>query len=152
MKCVVQRVSDCSVRVGGKEISKINRGLLVYLGVAEDDTEADVDILVKKVCNLRIFEDNDGKMNLSLLDTENPEMMVISQFTLYADVRKGRRPSFSHAAAPEKAETLYMKFVCSVQEYTVSVKHGLFGHFMEVSCTNNGPVTIIIDSSVQRKK
>ena len=103
MKAVVQRVSSCTVRVDGSEFSRIQKGLLVYLGVSRDDLENDTEYMVKKICNLRIFEDTDGKMNRSLLDTESPEMMVVSQFTLYGNVRKGRRPSFSEAAPPDQA-------------------------------------------------
>lgn len=147
MKCVVQRVSHCSVSVKGSLISRIGRGLLVYLGVGETDEIGDVHYLVKKVCNLRIFEDQEGKMNLSLFDTESREIMVISQFTLYGDVRKGRRPSFAKAAPPEKGKELYEKFIDECRNIGLNPESGSFGSSMDIAYTNNGPVTIIIDSS-----
>ena len=145
MRAVVQRVSRASVTVDSEVIAEIARGLLVLLGVAEKDTTADADYLVEKILNLRIFEDADDKMNLSLLDI-NGEMLVVSQFTLYGDTRRGRRPSFIDAARPEKANELYEYFVARAQEQLPKVETGRFQAMMDVELVNDGPVTIILDS------
>ena len=145
MRAVVQRVSHAKVTVDDRTTGKIGRGLLVLLGVAERDTEQDADYLVDKVLNLRIFEDNDQKMNLSLLDVRG-ELLVVSQFTLYGDTRRGRRPSFINAAAPEKANELYEYFVAKSRELVSKVATGEFQAMMDVELVNDGPVTIILDS------
>lgn len=145
MRAVVQRVSESNVKVSGKIIGKIGPGLLVLLGVATGDTPDDADFLSDKIINLRIFDDKEGKMNRSLLETGG-EMLVVSQFTLLGDCRKGRRPSFINAAGPDKAKTLYEHFIRRVREKGVSVKTGRFRTMMVVSLTNDGPVTLIVES------
>lgn len=141
----MQRVKRCEVTVGGEPVASTGEGLLVLLGVACGDAAGDVDYLVDKVLNLRIFADEEGKMNLSLLEAGG-EMTVVSQFTLLADTRKGRRPSFAGAAPPQEAEPLYELFVERARAAGVGVATGLFGEMMTVSLDNWGPVTIIIDS------
>ncbi len=148
MRAVVQRVSSASVSVKGKLIGKIGNGLLVLLGVRSSDTRDDADYLVDKLLNLRIFEDNDGKMNRSLIDTSG-ELLVVSQFTLYGDTRRGRRPSFIEAAPPERANTLYEYFVSQTKRYTKKVATGQFQAMMDVQLVNSGPVTILLDSEKQ---
>jgi len=145
MRAVVQRVKQSSVKAGNEIVGQIGRGLLVLLGVAKDDTANDADYLVNKIINLRIFEDQDGKMNRSLLETGG-ELLAVSQFTLLADCRKGRRPSFVGAAEPKKATDLYEKFVDLVREKGVKVQTGRFRAMMEVALINDGPVTVIIES------
>jgi D-tyrosyl-tRNA(Tyr) deacylase len=145
MRAVVQRVKESSVTVDGRVISRIGPGILVLLGVSETDERADVEFLSEKIVHLRIFEDDNGKMNRSLIDTQG-EMLVVSQFTLLGDCRKGRRPSYIHAAAPEKAEPLYEVFVEKVREKGIPVQTGQFRAMMDVSLINNGPVTLILDS------
>ena len=145
MRAVVQRVKQSSVKAGNEIVGQIGRGLLVLLGVAKDDTAKDADYLVNKIINLRIFEDQDGKMNRSLLETGG-ELLAVSQFTLLADCRKGRRPSFVEAAQPQKATDLYTKFVDLVREKGIKVETGRFRAMMEVALINDGPVTIIIES------
>ena len=145
MRAVVQRVAGCQVSVDGREISAIGRGLLVLLGVGPDDGESDVESMSEKITNLRIFEDEQGKMNLSLIDVKG-EMMVVSQFTLYADCRRGRRPSFTAAAPPEHGEARYNSFVESVTARGVTICTGAFGARMMVELRNDGPVTIALDS------
>lgn len=145
MRAVVQRVKQSSVKAGNEVVGQIGRGLLVLLGVARDDTVKDADYLVNKIINLRIFEDPDGKMNRSLLETGG-ELLAVSQFTLLADCRKGRRPSFVEAADPNKATDLYEKFVDRVRENGVKVQTGRFRAMMEVALINDGPVTVIIES------
>ncbi len=145
MRAVVQRVCDCSVTVGGAVSGKIGDGLLVYLGVCSGDDESDVEYLSDKTVNLRIFPDKDGKMNHSAVDLSK-EVLVVSQFTLCADVRKGRRPSYAHAAEPVSAEALYRRYIESIKAYNLVVEEGVFGGMMEVSYTNLGPVTILLDS------
>jgi D-tyrosyl-tRNA(Tyr) deacylase len=145
MRAVVQRVKQSSVKAGNEIVGQIGRGLLVLLGVAKDDTAKDADYLVNKIINLRIFEDQDGKMNRSLLETGG-ELLAVSQFTLLADCRKGRRPSFVEAAQPQKAIDLYTKFVDLVREKGVKVQTGRFRAMMEVALINDGPVTVIIES------
>ncbi|MBI5374144.1 MAG: D-tyrosyl-tRNA(Tyr) deacylase [Candidatus Schekmanbacteria bacterium] len=146
MKAVIQRVSNAKVEVDGKLCSSIGQGLLVLLGVSEDDNEDNADYVAEKTANLRIFEDSDGKMNLSCIDISG-EVLVVSQFTLLGDTRKGRRPSFVKAAKPEKAIPLYEMFVKKISTYGIPVKTGIFGAMMDVELINAGPVTIIIDSS-----
>jgi len=145
LKAVIQRVSSGSVSVAGKVIGTIRHGLVVLLGVTAADERADADYLAAKISNLRIFEDADKKMNRSLRDVDG-SMLVISQFTLLADCRKGRRPSFVQAARPEKANDLYTYFVQQVRDKQIPVETGRFGAYMAVSIANDGPVTIIIDS------
>lgn len=145
MRAVVQRVSQSKVTVDGQIIGEIAGGLLVLLGVGEADQPQDADYLVDKIVNLRIFEDDCRKMNRSLLDTGG-KMLVVSQFTLMADCRKGRRPSFVRAAQPDLAERLYRYFISRVQHRNVSVETGQFGAMMAVSLVNDGPVTLILDS------
>ncbi len=146
MRAVIQRVSRAQVRVEGNSTGDIGHGLLVLLGVGHGDTEEQADYLLDKITHLRIFEDDVGKMNLSLLDTAG-ELMVISQFTLYADCRKGRRPSFTDAASPEEARKLYDHFVAAARDRGLKVATGIFQALMEVELINFGPVTIVLDSS-----
>ena len=145
MIAVIQRVREGSVSVDGETISRIGPGLLVLLGVAEGDTGADSEYLAEKTVNLRIFEDEEGKMNRSLHDTGG-EMLVVSQFTLLGDCRKGRRPSFIRAAPPEKAESLYLQFTRHAESRGIRVETGRFQAMMAVSLINDGPVTLIIES------
>ena len=145
MKVVVQRVKEAKVEVDGKLISKIDNGFLVLLGITHADTETNADYLVKKVCNLRVFEDENQKMNLSLKDI-NGKLLIVSQFTLYANCKDGNRPSFVEAAKPDMANKLYEYFCEKCEkEYNIDVKKGIFGADMKVSLLNDGPVTIIIE-------
>ena len=146
MRAVIQRVKSASVTVEGKVVSEIQKGLLVFLGVAQEDTPADVDYMASKIANLRIFEDDEGRMNLSILDIGG-EALVVSQFTLYGDCRKGRRPSFIHAARPEKADPLYQAFMDEISQLGVPVKAGIFQAMMDVELINDGPVTMMLDSN-----
>ena len=145
MRVVLQRVREASVTVDGREIARIGPGLLVLLGIRDGDTGKDVRYLTDKVSGLRIFEDEEGKMNRSIQDISG-EMMVVSQFTLYAECRKGRRPSFTDAAAPQTAEQLYRNFIDLLKEKGMHVGEGKFQARMAVSLVNDGPVTIIIES------
>lgn len=146
MRAVVQRVKNAEVEVDGSCIGKIGEGLLVLLGVGEDDTEKQAQVLASKIAQLRIFRDENDKMNLSVLDIDG-EILVISNFTLYGETRKGRRPNFIKAASPEKAEQFYEMFVELLKENNVKkVETGEFGGDMKVSLLNNGPVTIIMDT------
>ena len=145
MRAVVQRVKQSTVTTDNEILGQIGSGLLVLLGVARGDTAKDADYLANKIINLRIFEDEDRKMNRSLLETGG-ELLAVSQFTLLADCRKGRRPSFIEAAEPEKATDLYERFVSVVRAKGVSVQTGRFRAMMEVALINDGPVTIIIES------
>lgn len=149
MRVVIQRVKNASVQVDGDKISQIGPGLLLLLGVRHGDTEEDARYLAEKTANLRIFEDDAGKMNLSVLDTGG-EILVVSQFTLYADTRKGRRPGFSEAAMPGEAERLYEYFCRELADRGLSVSTGRFAAMMDVNLVNHGPVTIIIDSEQRR--
>ena len=146
MRAVVQRVSRSEVTVDGRTTGKINKGLLVLLGVTHGDTSKDVDYIVDKTINLRIFEDENDKMNLSLKDIGG-EMLAVSQFTLYGDCRKWRRPSFTNAAAPEEADKLYQEFVKKVSEQGINTETGEFGAHMMVDLVNDGPVTILLESN-----
>ncbi|MCA0982641.1 D-tyrosyl-tRNA(Tyr) deacylase [Halobacillus yeomjeoni] len=145
MKAVVQRAVDASVKVDAEEVGSIQEGLVILLGVTHEDTKEDARYLAKKIPFLRIFEDDDEKMNLSLIDIGG-RMLSISQFTLYGDCRKGRRPNFMEAAKPEQAEELYEAFNDMVREAGVEVQTGQFGAMMNVQLTNAGPVTLVLDS------
>lgn len=145
MRAVIQRVTGSTVKINGRIKSKTGPGLLVLLGVAGEDSEEDARYLADKVAHLRIFPDDKGKMNLSLLDVEG-EAMVVSQFTLYGDCRKGRRPSFTAAAPPEKGRQLYQRFTQHLAGLGVKVGTGEFGAHMLVELTNDGPVTLLLDS------
>ncbi len=145
MRIVIQRVSEAEVKIDGKTTGKAGKGLLLLVGFAIDDSITDIEYLVEKVLNLRIFEDEKGKMNLSVLDI-NGDILSVSQFTLYGDIRKGRRPSFTQAAEPEKANSFYEKFNEELKESGLNVETGVFGGDMKVSLLNDGPVTILLDS------
>jgi D-tyrosyl-tRNA(Tyr) deacylase len=145
MRAVVQRVKSAEVRVGESRTGSIGRGLLVLLGVGAEDTRADADSLAEKIIYLRIFEDEHDKMNRSLMDVGGA-MLVVSQFTLYGDSRRGRRPSYSSAAPPDQANQLYEYFVAKVKQYGVHVETGVFQEMMDVELINSGPVTILLDS------
>jgi len=144
MKLVIQRVSSAQVEVDSRVVGKIGKGYLVLCGIRNTDTEKEADYLAKKLCNLRVFEDINGKMNLSLKDV-NGELLIISQFTLYGDTSQGNRPSFIEAARPEKANPLYQYFLEKCQEYGIKVEKGIFGADMKVSLLNDGPVTITME-------
>jgi len=145
MKALLQRVSSASVTIAGEEVGRIGSGLVVFLGVANGDTEKDVQYLIPKITNLRIFSDEAGKLNLSALDIKG-ELLLVSQFTLLADSRKGRRPSFVEAAPPEQAERLFDYFVEQAQATGLKVATGRFQQYMQVAIHNDGPVTIMLDS------
>jgi len=145
MRAVVQRVSRAKVTVDGEITGEIGNGLLVLLGVSKNDAETDADYLVEKIVNIRIFQDADDKMNLSLMDVKG-SMLVVSQFTLYGDTRRGRRPSFIDAAAPAEANRLYEYFVEKARERIEHVATGRFQAMMDVELVNDGPVTIMLDS------
>ncbi len=145
MRALLQRVSHAAVHVDDNTVGAIGAGLVVLMGVAADDTEDDVNLLAKKILNLRIFKDNDGKFNLSALDVQ-AELLVISQFTLYADTRRGRRPSFTDAARPEISAPLYEKMVARLRDSGLKVETGEFGAHMLVDIHNDGPVTLWLDS------
>ena len=145
MRCVVQRVSSADVTVEGKEISRIGMGILAFLGVEEGDTERDLIYIVDKLTHLRIFEDEEGKMNRSIQEVDGSILMV-SQFTLLGDARKGRRPSFIGAADPAWAKELYEKSIVMLNDRDIHTLGGIFMAMMEVSLTNDGPVTILLDS------
>ena len=145
MRAVVQRVKEARVVVDGSTVGSIPRGLLVFLGVEKADDKKDADYLVSKIINLRIFKDNEHKFNLSLQDVKGA-ILVVSQFTLLGDCRKGRRPSFTDAALPDKARDLYDYFITSVATHNLSVASGEFQAMMDVSLVNDGPVTMLLDS------
>lgn len=144
MKLIIQRVTHASVTVNNNIVGKIGQGFLALLGVGPEDTKETADYLVQKLIKLRIFEDENGKMNLSLKDV-NGELLIVSQFTLYADCSGGNRPSFVNAAKPEKANELYEYFIQECKTQNVKVEHGIFGADMKVELLNDGPVTIILE-------
>lgn len=145
MRIVIQRVKEASVSVENEPVGQISKGLLIFIGVSKADEERDADFLVEKVSNLRVFEDEAGKMNLSAQDVKG-WFLVVSQFTLYGDCRKGRRPSFDQAADPQKGERLYLYFVEQLKAKGFGVQTGRFRAMMDVSLVNDGPVTFVIDS------
>jgi len=145
VKALLQRVTEASVSVADEVVGKVNRGLVVFVGVANEDTEKDAQYLVQKIINLRIFADEEGKFNLSVLDI-NGELLLVSQFTLMADTRKGRRPSFVEAAPPDRAEALFHYFVELTSATGLKVATGRFQQYMQVKIHNDGPVTILLDS------
>jgi len=145
MRAIIQRVKEARVMVDNKTIGEINSGMLVFLGVGNNDSNVDIEYLIDKIINLRIFEDEDEKMNLSALDL-NKELLIVSQFTLYGDCRKGRRPSFFAAAPPDKAIELYNTFVDKMAETGLKTASGKFQAMMEVELLNDGPVTLLLDS------
>ena len=149
MRAVVQRVSRAKVTVAGEIAGEIGRGMLVLLGVAADDTQEDVIFLARKIIGLRIFEDSEGKMNLSLLETGGA-LLVVSQFTLLGDCTKGRRPSFVRAARPEVADELYRGFIAEARGQGATVATGKFQHHMDVELVNDGPVTLLLDTRQER--
>ena len=145
MRTVVQRVKGAKIEVDRQIVGSIGKGLLVYLGVGKDDTEKDVDFIADKLVNLRIFADENDKMNLSVLDVQGA-ILLVSQFTLYGDCRKGRRPGFDLAGEPETAERLYEKTIDAIRQKGVSVETGVFAAHMDVISVNDGPVTFLLDS------
>ena len=145
MRAIVQRVKEARVEVDGEVVGRIGEGVLVLLGTGKDDTEEDSEYLAEKILTLRIFEDSEGKMNLSVMETGR-SVLVVSQFTLYGDCRKGRRPSFDKAAPPEAAERLYELFVSELRERGVNVETGRFRAMMDIHLVNWGPVTLMLDS------
>ncbi len=151
MKAVIQRVLEASVSVDGAVVGACGQGYLILLGVAVGDTEEDADLLLKKIVNLRIFSDENGKMNLSVKDIDG-EVLVISQFTLLANYRHGNRPDFLESAKPDEAERLYEYFKAGLAKEIRRVECGIFGAHMKVALVNNGPVTIVMDSDVLKKK
>lgn len=148
MKVVIQRVSEASVTVNQEEISRISSGFLLLIGVSEEDTQEDADWLVKKVVQLRVFSDDSGKMNRSIQDIQG-EILCVSQFTLFADYKKGNRPSFIKAAKSDIAIPLFEYFKAQISKYQIPVKSGVFGADMKVSILNDGPVTILMDSKTK---
>lgn len=145
MKLVIQRVKNAKVEVEEKTVGQINQGFLVLLGVTHNDTKKEADYLVKKLCNLRVFTDENDKMNLALKDIGG-ELLIVSQFTLYADCTSGNRPSFVNAARPEQANELYEYFCSECEKNDIKVEKGIFGADMKVSLLNDGPVTIVIEN------
>jgi D-tyrosyl-tRNA(Tyr) deacylase len=145
MRVVLQRAKKAEVRVGGEVVGKIDRGLMLLVGVTHEDSPEDAAYVAEKVANLRIFEDDQDKMNLSLLDVEG-QVLSVSQFTLYGDCRKGRRPNFMEAAKPDHAETIYEAFNEALRNKGVTVETGQFGAMMDVDFVNDGPVTLIVES------
>ena len=144
MKIVVQRVKEAKVEVENKVVGNIEKGFLVLVGITHDDTEIKADYLAKKLVNLRVFEDENQKMNLSIKDVKG-KLLIVSQFTLYANCKEGNRPSFTKAAKPEMANDLYEYFCKKCEEYEIDVEKGIFGADMQVSLINDGPVTIIME-------
>ena len=151
MKAVIQRVSGAHVDIDGKTVGACGKGYMILLGVGQGDTREDAELLAAKIVKLRVFEDEAGKMNRSLPDIGG-EILVISQFTLLADYRKGNRPDFFGAAAPDVAKALYEEFIALLREQVTHVAHGEFGADMQVSLCNDGPVTIVMESDVLKKK
>lgn len=150
MRAVLQRVSQATVGINNELVAEIQQGLLVYLGIEQDDGNLQLDFMANKIPRLRLFSDKEGKMNLSVQDVGG-SILVVSQFTLCADLTKGNRPSFNPAATPERAITLYERFVEKLREQDIEVATGIFGASMQVSYTNDGPVTIILDSPANLK-
>ena len=150
MRALLQRVAEASVEIEGEQVGRIGRGLLVLLGISEDDDEADADYLAPKIANLRVFSDDAGRFNLSAIDA-GAELLVVSQFTLYADTRRGRRPDFTRAAPPELAERLYDYAVSLFRNTGLKVATGRFQEYMQVWLQNDGPVTIMLDSADRRR-
>lgn len=148
MKAVVQRVKSSKVTINGKIVGNIDKGFNVLFGAEENDTKKDADYLARKISNLRVFEDENGKMNLSIKDIGG-QMLIISQFTLIADTKKGNRPSFVNAMEPKEANELYEYFMKKVEEEGISVKRGIFGEDMLVDIVNDGPVTILFDTKTK---
>jgi len=146
MRAVVQRVSEASVRVGGEVVGEVGAGLLVLLGVGVEDAESDADYLADKTVHLRVFPDDDGRLNRSCLDTGGA-VLAVSQFTLYGDCRKGRRPGFTQAAEPDLAEALYERYVARLESAGLTVARGRFRTEMAVALVNDGPVTLLLDSA-----
>lgn len=146
MKLVLQRVSNAKVEVDNKVVGEIGQGFLVLFGVGQDDTKEQADFLAEKMCNLRVFSDENRKMNLSIKDIEG-ELLIVSQFTLYADCNKGNRPSFVNAASPDIANELYKYFIEKCKKIVKNVQKGIFGENMKVSLLNDGPVTIILEKN-----
>lgn len=147
MKLLIQRVNHASVKVDGDTVGQIGKGLLVFIGVGRDDTTAAADRFLKKLLGLRIFQDQEGKTNLSLRDVDG-ELLLVSQFTLYANCKKGNRPSFIEAGAPEQAENLYEYMIQEAKKSVPVVEHGVFGADMKITLENDGPFTIILDESI----
>ncbi len=145
MRAVVQRVSQAEVVIAGESVGRIGPGIVALVAISRNDTEKDLSWMARKIVELRIFDDSEGKLNLSLQDVQG-QLLVVSQFTLYGDCRKGRRPSYIDAAPPAEAEKLYLQFVSIVRELVPDVQTGRFQAIMEVKLTNSGPVTIILDS------
>lgn len=146
MKAVIQRVSSATVKIENQVISKIKKGLVVLLGISDVDTQRDIDVMLDKIENLRIFQDAEGKMNISIKDI-NGEILVVSQFTLLADLEKGRRPSFIDAAPPQKAEDIYNQVINNLKIDGLKVESGRFREYMQVELINDGPVTFIFDTN-----
>ena len=147
MRALIQRVCRATVRVEEQVVGQIDRGLLILLGISDTDGLSDMEYVAEKCVNLRIFEDNQGKMNRSLLDTGG-QALVVSQFTLHADTRKGRRPSFNRAASPDIANSIYEQFVQRLRTFGIHTETGVFGAYMQVEIHNTGPVTLMIDSEI----
>lgn len=145
MKALLQRVTSAKVSVSGETVGEIGRGLVILLGVVAEDTQRDIDWLAEKIANLRIFDDKDGKMNLSAADIRG-ELLIVSQFTLCGECKKGRRPSWAKAAAPEFANMMYEKFIEAAKKTGLRTEHGTFQAYMAVDIYNDGPVTLMIDT------
>ncbi|NNE25215.1 MAG: D-tyrosyl-tRNA(Tyr) deacylase [Saprospiraceae bacterium] len=148
MRAIIQRVKEASVKIDGKVHEQIGSGMMVLLGICKEDQQKDLEWMSRKIVNMRIFGDDDGKINLNIRDTAG-EILLISQFTLYASTKKGNRPSFIKAAGPEIAKPLYLEFINTLSEEGIIVRSGIFGADMKVSLINDGPVTIIIDSKTK---
>ena len=147
MRALIQRVCRATVRVEEQIVGQVDRGLLILLGISDTDGLSDMEYVAEKCVNLRIFEDNQGKMNRSLLDTGG-QVLVVSQFTLHADTRKGRRPSFNRAAPPDIAKSMYEQFVQRLRTFGIHTETGVFGAYMQVEIHNTGPVTLMVDSEI----